>query len=405
MIMEPAGDIGSQELDDASRPSWRLRFAPALERRFEDEVAAGRCRRLVMQNWIGLAIYLAFLAGDWILIRDIFWVSVALHLFVMSPIMVALNAILARCPPVWLRESLLALGIILATSVILGLTLVSRSPLRTSEPTTIVLVILFATMVQRIRFGYAVAACVVSAVLYVVAALQLSASGSWERESIVGAVFCGVVLFSLIGCWNMEREQRTNFLLSQRNRIRQIELETLSRRDPLTGAYNRRALDDALVRCSAAGNAFSMAVLLFDIDHFKSFNDVNGHLAGDACLRRVAEVIAANVRDSNVYRFGGEEFLVLLESVDLAGACAVAERVRQALAAASIPRERAADSSVVTVSAGVAAAVLNEAETIRHLVADADLALYAAKRGGRNQVRSASAANALPLSARSQEAA
>ncbi len=388
MIMELGGSIGAEELDKPFRPSWRLRFAPALERCFESELAADRCRRLVVQNWIGLAIYLAFMAGDWILVRDVFWISVALHLCVMTPIMVVINAIIARRPPAWLREGLLASGIVLTTVAILGLMLASRSPLRTSEHISVVLVILFATMVQRIRFGYVVAACIVSAGLYVAAVSQLTEGAPWERKAIAGAVFCGVVLFSIIGCWNLEREQRSNFLLRLRDRARHRELEALSRRDPLTGTGNRRALDETLAHCMPTTHALWTAVLLFDIDHFKSFNDVHGHLAGDACLRRVADLISANVRGS-VYRFGGEEFLVLLEGADLVEACAAAERVRQAVVAASLVRERASDGVVVTLSAGVAAAVLSETETIRHLVADADLALYAAKRGGRDQVRAA----------------
>ena len=395
MSMEPTGDIGAEEIERAvRRPPWRLRFAPALERFFESEIAAERCRRLVLQNWIGLSIYLAFLAGDWILIRDIFWVSVVLHICVMTPVMVLLNAVIARSPPVWLREGMLAFGIILTTAAIVGLMLASRSPLRTSQHISVVLVILFATMVQRIRFGYVVAACVVSAVIYMAAVSQLTDGAPWERKVIAGAVFCGVVLFSLIGCWNMEREQRSNFLLRLRDRIRHRELEALSRRDPLTGAGNRRALDEALARCLPVARAVPTAVLLFDIDLFKTFNDVNGHLAGDDCLRRVAALIAANVRDGIVYRFGGEEFLVLLEGVELAGAWEIADRVRAAVAGAAIPRARAGDPAVVTLSAGVACAVLSETETVRHLVADADLALYAAKRGGRDQVRAAGPASA-----------
>ena len=385
--MQPAGNIAEEELDRATQATWRLRFAPPLERLFEDEAAIDRCRRLVLQNWVGLAIYLVFTLGDWILIPDVLWISVALHLCVMTPIMVVINAIIARGPPVWLREGLLASGTVLATAAVLGLMLASRSPLRTSEHISVVLVILFATMVQRIRFAYVLVACVLSCALYVAALSQLTEGAPWERNAIAGAVFCGVVLFSIIGCWNLEREQRSNFLLRLRSRIRHRELEVLSRRDALTGAGNRRALDEALTRCLPTSHALPTAVLLFDIDHFKSFNDVNGHLAGDACLRSVAAIIAANVRDGAVYRFGGEEFLVLLEGVELAGACAIADRVRAAVAGAAVPRT--SDSIVVTLSAGVAAAVLSETETIRHLLADADLALYAAKHGGRDQVRAA----------------
>lgn len=69
--MQPAGDIAEEELDRATQATWRLRFVPPLERLFEEEAAIDRCRRLVLQNWIGLAIYLVFMLGDWILIPDV----------------------------------------------------------------------------------------------------------------------------------------------------------------------------------------------------------------------------------------------------------------------------------------------------------------------------------------------
>lgn len=396
--MAPAEQVQEDLIEAATISSWFLRFPAHVEARFEREVSAERCRRLVAQNWIGLAIYVAFLAGDWLLVRDIFWFSVFLHLCVMTPIMVGVNAVIRREPPVWLREGLLAVGIVLAVVAILGLTLASRSPLRTSEHLSVVLVILFATMVQRMRFGYVVATCLTSGVLYVATVSHLGQDAPWQRQAVASAVFCGVILFAVISCWNLEREQRSNYLLQLRDRVRNSELEALSRRDPLTGAGNRRALDEALGRCGggAAGRR-STAVLLFDIDHFKSFNDANGHLAGDACLRYIASLIGAEVRDGvdRHYRFGGEEFVVLLESVDLAGACGIAERIRTVVRGAAIARDREGGGTV-TLSAGVAVAFL-ETDLERHaLLAAADGALYAAKRGGRDRVCSASGLVELP---------
>lgn len=386
--MGRSGEVGEELIDAATKASWFLRFPSHIEQRFEREVSEDRCRQLVVHNWVGLAIYLAFLAGDFLLVRDIFWFSVFLHLCVMAPIMVAVNAVIAREPPVWLREGLLAVGIVLAVVAILVLTLVSRSPLRTSEHISVVLVILFATMIQRMRFGYVVVACLMSAVLYIAAVSHLNEGAPWERKVVACAVFCGVILFSVIGCWNLEREQRSNYLLRLRDRIRHRDLEALSRRDPLTGAGNRRALDEALARCGEGNIApRSTGVLLFDIDRFKSFNDANGHLAGDGCLRQIAALIGTEVREDadRHYRFGGEEFTVLLEGVTLAEACVIAERIRSAVEAAAIPRERDGDE-VVTLSAGVAVAVLGATTDVRSLMAAADAALYAAKRGGRNRV-------------------
>lgn len=367
--------------------SWRLVFPPALEARFEADTEADRCRRVIRQNYLGLAIYNAFLAGDWFLVDDVFKISLVLHLCVMTPIMGLVVATLARHPRAWLRESILAGGIVLTTAAILGLMLISTSPLRSSEHLSVVLVILFATIVQRIRFPYVLFAGVVSLALYM-AALSGPAHHDPARAGVAVAIMTGVVLFSLIGCYNLEYEQRMGYLLGLRDRLRSEELEKISNHDALTGLGNRRALDHAMASRQRPGkpNA-TTAALLIDIDFFKAYNDDNGHIAGDLCLQRIAAAISAALRldHDNVFRFGGEEFIALLDGATQNHAAAIAERVRRAVEEVAIPRGDGRDE-VMTVSIGIAAGIVGEA-TLRDIIADADLALYAAKRGGRNQVR------------------
>ena len=387
--MQHSGSPTPDEIGRAlGRKRWRLAFEPALERRFEADTSDARCRTVIRHNHIGLAIYNSFLLGDWLLVRDIFTFSVVLHLLIMSPIMVLVNLAIGRRPAAWMRESLLAGGIVLGTMGILLLTLVSRSPLRSSEHLSIVLVILFATMVQRIRFQYVATARVVSLMLSVLALAGFAAHEP-ARVMVADAVFAGVVLFSLVGCFNLESELRAGYLLSLRDRLRHEALDRISRRDTLTGVGNRRALEAALERLqSPSARPATLAALLVDIDFFKSFNDVHGHLAGDACLKTVAELIGtdARIRPEQVFRFGGEEFLVLLEGVPLHEAEAIGEEIRITVEAAAIPRGLPGNE-VVTVSVGVAAGRLDDGSCeITDLVADADFALYAAKRSGRNRV-------------------
>ena len=362
--------------------SWRLAFPAALEARFEADTGDARCRRVIRHNYLGIAIYDAFLLGDYYLVPDIFRASLCLHLLVMTPIMGLVIAALARRPVAWKRESILAGGIVLGTAAILGLTLASRSPLRSSEHLSVVLVILFATMVQRIRFPYVLVAGIVSAVLYV-AALSVFVHHDPARMAVADAVFAGVVLFSLVGCYNLEFEQRTAYLLGLRERLRNDELELISRRDPLTGLGNRRALDAAVAQ-GRDRDTGPISVLLVDIDFFKAFNDANGHLAGDDCLKRVAALISGNAGLDRVFRFGGEEFLVLLDDVAPAEAFGVGERIRRAVEAAAIGCGGARDG-VMTVSVGIASASGDEA-SLASIIAEADRALYRAKRGGRNRV-------------------
>lgn len=175
------------------------------------------------------------------------------------------------------------------------------------------------------------------------------------------------------------------------------ELRSIAWTDALTGVANRRALEHALgaaARHEQQGQ-HPVAVLMVDLDHFKLLNDRYGHLAGDACLRAVAAAMRrALARPGDVLaRYGGEEFIALLHEADAAGACVVGERLRAAVEALGI-EHAASPFGVVTVSVGVAGAVLNDDASADALVHAADRALYKAKCDGRNRVAMAHEAHA-----------
>jgi diguanylate cyclase (GGDEF)-like protein len=164
------------------------------------------------------------------------------------------------------------------------------------------------------------------------------------------------------------------------------EAERRAQTDPLTGVLNRRSLIERLdAACARAkARALPIALLFIDLDHFKQINDTFGHQAGDACLRAIIEPIHAELRQSDVIgRYGGEEFVVILSSADAAAATPIAQRIV----------ERVADVRVcgfgepisVTCSIGIAAS-----DTLgiwgEPLLAQADAAVYVAKRSGRNQI-------------------
>jgi diguanylate cyclase (GGDEF)-like protein len=165
-------------------------------------------------------------------------------------------------------------------------------------------------------------------------------------------------------------------------------LEEMLRRDVVTGVPNRLYFDEALDREWKRGrrNGTSLAVVFFDIDHFKAFNDAFGHQAGDDCLKRVAAVLAKGpLRAGEVLaRWGGEEFAALLPETTAAGAATVAERLLRELDLVAIPHVTP-PGSTVSVSAGVAAMVPGDGPPFE-LVEAADAALYEAKRLGRHRV-------------------
>jgi len=171
-----------------------------------------------------------------------------------------------------------------------------------------------------------------------------------------------------------------------REREGQTELERLSVTDALTGLYNRRHLMGTLAnevqRSRRLRRTFS--VLMADVDHFKQYNDTGGHLAGDAALVKVAEILRKSTRGvDSVARYGGEEFLVMLIEAPLTTAAIVAERIRARVA--SEPFE----GGKVTVSIGIAE-YPSHGDTPEELIASADAAMYRAKSQGRDRVIAAS---------------
>ncbi|MDP9931989.1 GGDEF domain-containing protein [Variovorax paradoxus] len=167
-------------------------------------------------------------------------------------------------------------------------------------------------------------------------------------------------------------------------------LEHLAQEDGLTGLANRRYFDARLVLNfqQALESQMALAVVMVDVDEFKKYNDLYGHLEGDECLRRAAQALRSAVWRSGdlVARYGGEEMVLLLPATDADGALEVAQRARLAVADLQIPHA-ATGRGIVSVSLGVAAWVPQPGSTPFELLKAADEALYLAKEGGRNTVK------------------
>lgn len=162
----------------------------------------------------------------------------------------------------------------------------------------------------------------------------------------------------------------------------------ISLRDPLTGLGNRRLLRSTLERSieTVARSGESVLLLLLDIDHFKSINDAHGHLVGDQVLQAIADCLLACVRPMDcVARYGGEEFAVVLPHCRPLFGRAVAERIRETVASLTIPGTPL-NSAQMTISIGGAYAPEWVRSTADLWIERADLQLYRAKSGGRNQV-------------------
>ncbi|MCP3472092.1 diguanylate cyclase [Bradyrhizobium sp. CCGUVB1N3] len=181
-------------------------------------------------------------------------------------------------------------------------------------------------------------------------------------------------------------------------------LEALATEDSLTGLANRRRFDERLDEewARAYRDRSSLGLLMIDVDHFKAYNDIYGHPAGDACLRTVAKIIAAEVQRVSdlAARYGGEEFSVLLPNIDAADCARIGERIRQAIRAAGLVHSSNESAGCVTASVGGATCRpwLERTGGPGTLVEAADRALYGAKQDGRDRlVMSVEVSNLLPL--------
>ena len=176
-------------------------------------------------------------------------------------------------------------------------------------------------------------------------------------------------------------------LLAEIKRRQELEedLRTLASTDKLTGIFNRRALDEALRKEIDRARRYRhpMALILFDIDHFKRVNDTFGHQVGDAALSELARLVTGKIRAHDVFaRWGGEEFVILGVSSDMDGCLRLAEKLRGIIENHTFP-----GIEKVTCSFGVT--VLRDDDTVVSLVKRVDEALYAAKQSGRNRVQAA----------------
>jgi len=202
-----------------------------------------------------------------------------------------------------------------------------------------------------------------------------------------------------------ERVRSEHRLLEKQRQLEKSKrtLEGLALKDGLTGLYNRRHLSEQLARewNRARRDQLPLSLFMIDIDHFKRFNDTYGHLAGDQCIRLVADTVRrCFARGSDlVARYGGEEFVALAAGVERRQARERAELLREAIHELAGERQGRGGPHPVTVSVGLATATPDERISAEDLLDAADRALYQAKRQGRDRVVHAASLRALATAA------
>jgi diguanylate cyclase (GGDEF)-like protein len=366
------------------RSSLRLKFAPALEKFFEKETGPERCRYLFRMGIIVLVIFQLVLYPQKLLLGDeIFPRLLLIQWGIATPLDLVFKWTLRRNPRPLLREFSVVVAAMLSISNCVVFTLISHSPDRWAMLQLLAFAFLYITAMQQVRFLPTIVACAAICLVEIFLTLRLPQyNGKVFLACALITFACAV--FAVYGNYMSEKQTRQSYLLALLSRIQNTELNWLSDHDPLTGLGNRRLLLDAAEAAAKAPGQILHAVMMVDIDHFKDLNDMAGHIVGDQCLVRIASLIQSQLRkhEDHAFRYGGDEFIILLEHTPRELAYGVAERIRTAIEAAGIPNPGEGANGKVTVSIGGAVGT----ESIDTLLANADLALFSAKEIGRNRV-------------------
>ncbi|MBB4952862.1 diguanylate cyclase (GGDEF)-like protein [Agrobacterium vitis] len=362
-----------------------MRFLPTIERAFLIDYAANRFRLVVGWALVGTVVYNLMLFDDAALVGDVFQHLLIARLFVFTPlVMIALIAI--HHQQTALSYDLLAIGVGV-TSTLLPMTIVifSHSPGLFAYQNGNIAVFMFFIIVLRPRFFIAVIGLVMMAAIHLITMKLTGAFDFGTYISIVSLVI-STSIFLGAGAYYLEHTDRMNFLHRLKSTLLHQQLMMKSEQDGLTGLLNRHSLSRISGDVWSSNPPTKVCAILLDLDHFKTFNDIHGHIQGDECLRAVSMAISS-LKDQNghVFRFGGEEILVLLIEADEWAGLETAETIRTSIEALCIPHSGIGPGKIVTASLGVAAGTTDTC-TLEDLLKRADAALYNAKWSGRNCV-------------------
>jgi diguanylate cyclase (GGDEF)-like protein len=386
--MSPAA-VGRVAVEDVDREIARgfrhLKFSAPIEQLFLAEYLNNRARMVPIFALLGTIMYVAAILGDLSMLADMSDIIVRLRLAVFVPFAVFVVVIM-RLRPTANTYDLLSFGVGVIGIALPMVTLIfSRSDHLFVYQTGSVGTLAFFVIVLRPRFRTVIAG------LAAMLAIQIGTTylnGTFDDVRFTGIVSFHVTLgvFLALSAYFAEHVDRQNFVNRLRSDALQSKLRTLSETDALTGLANRRVLDRLRSVIWSPHSDGVVSAMLLDIDSFKLFNDIYGHLEGDTCIRRISHIVSTLVGDEGtVVRYGGEEILVLLPGVSLARSRDLANRIREAIERLAIPHS-GSPHGVVTASVGMSSAYTST-HSVERLLSLADVALYDAKRAGRNAVR------------------
>ncbi len=370
----------------------RLRFSPALEAQFDAEGVDHRKRVGPVSLAAGMVMFNAFLLADFTILPDVFHWLVIVRLLIFTPACLLILWAVSRASSTFQIDAMAVAGTCLAVALPTITILFSASKYTLLYQFGSMVTITYYTLVQRVRFRMALAGLLIIVALHLYCVKYLTAMDSISYSFVCQFYLAGSSLL-LMGSYIQERLERQGFLERLKSTMLLKHIEWTARTNLLTGLSNRHHL--AQVRDQFESKQFEgqIAALMVDIDHFKLFNDTQGHLAGDRCIKAVGRAIvsaldairACEGQLDFAFRFGGEEFLILLMGWDHEQAMTLGDAIRRHIHEACIGHPAAGGSGRVTASIGIAVSEAGR-HSMDELIGLADAALYKSKQDGRDRL-------------------
>ena len=331
-------------IDGRGTSRWRLMFPDALETRYVEETRVSRTRGLLYSGIFAFVMYATFLISDTIHRSEDLALAAMLRL---GGVCVVAMLVLP-----------LVINTMLVSAILLQL---SRTELSHVDTLLFGFFPMVGNILFRLRFLQALTASL-TCTLIMAGVIALEPAGQEGLELLAMVIFASTTGLSLLANHQLEHNQRQVWLLRQRERLLLEEKRAAGQRltreancDALTGVFNRRHLErDLAQRWAGLTRDDGLAILMVDVDHFKTYNDHHGHVEGDHCLQQVAGALQAAIgpQPGMVVRYGGEEFLVLLESVTERQLRDCAECIRRKVRALKLIHPDSSVAKVLTVSVG-----------------------------------------------------
>lgn len=386
-----AADITIDDVDrELERRHLGLRFRGAIELAYLKSYLADRAPMVPLWASLGTAFYCLAFVGDQAMLAQEADRLLIYRFGIFVPYAIAVVVLMRLWPSARLYECL-SIGVgVLGTFLPMSVLAFTQSPYAYAYQIGTVSTLLFVVVLLRPRFY---AATISVTLIVAIQIITTRLNGGFDDVSSSGIVSFYVTFsaFLLLVAHSFEQTERRSFLHRLRNELLTERLRFQSEHDDLSTLRNRRSLTALLDTLWAGKDDQTIAAIMLDIDHFKLYNDMHGHISGDNCIRLVSTVLAQEIgQRGHSFRYGGEELLAILPDTELEDAIVIAEAIRAGIAAMMLPHHGLEHTSSPMVTASLGTACMRIADTSPgQLLAEADAALYTAKRLGRNRVHPA----------------